>query len=58
MNPYMLLLRQGYDYCMFGGRDRVEPEVTEGENITIMYRRKGPVEPEVIERENISLNNV
>jgi len=37
----MLLLHEGYDYCMFGGRDRVEPEVTEGENITITYRRKG-----------------
>jgi len=37
----MLLLHEGYDYCIFGGRDRVEPEVTEGEIIPIMYRRKG-----------------
>jgi len=42
MNPCMLLLYEGYDYCIFGGRDRVELEVTEGENIMIMYRRKGP----------------
>ena len=42
MNPCMLLLHEGYDYRIFGGRNRVEPEVTEGENITIMYRRKGP----------------
>ena len=35
MNHCMLLLHEGYDYCMFGGRDRVEPEVTEEENITL-----------------------
>jgi len=30
----MWLLHGGYDYRMFGGRDRVEPEVIEGENNT------------------------
>jgi len=35
MNPCIWLLHEGYDYCMFGGRDRVEPEVIEGENITL-----------------------
>ena len=32
MSPCMLLLHEGRDYCIFGGRDQVEPEVTEGEN--------------------------
>ena len=33
MSPCMLLLHEGRDYCIFGGRDRVELEVTEGENV-------------------------
>ena len=35
MNPCMLLLHESYNYYVFGGRDRVEPEVTEGKNITL-----------------------
>ena len=34
MNPCMCLLHEGYNYCMFGGRDQVEPEVIGGENNT------------------------
>jgi len=34
MNSCMWLLHEGCDYCMLGGRDRVEPEVIEGEDNT------------------------
>jgi len=42
MNPCMLLLHEEYNHFIFGGSDWVEPEVTEGENVTIIYRRTGP----------------
>ena len=55
---FYVLLHEGYDYCIFGGRDRVESEVTEGENIRYCIGGRDQVESEVIEGGNIALNNV